>query len=437
MVDSGRRGFIKGLTTLSAVAAAKCGMSMMPEEQEAYDKYNAMVIPRPDGLFDGEPVLQVPAPDSMGVAFAVTALANGFAEVADNPGLKNPARFMAEGMPLAGIDDRVLRIRMTGLRPGTRYWYRVGAAKLEHPIGYWTKPSETVWSGVHSFITPGENAPSHFAMMSDTHAAFAQMSRITKLYRERKVPLVVWNGDIPNSLTNEREDFVKHYLVPPENEGYAADTPIVLNRGNHDFRGTAANRLGEVMMTRLPSERSPRDLALDRNFAFRMGEIALIGLDTGEDKPDHHPANGGFACFTPYRIAQTAWLKDCFKRPEIAGAPYVVAFVHIPLVELWPGANPGTLLEDYAVWQKECADMWGPILTENKVQLVLAGHKHRYRYDPATPARSWAEIIGGGRGAKTFQTLVEGKVEDGKLVILVHNTDEGRIVGEHVFAPRS
>ena len=190
-------------------------------------------------------------------------------------------------------------------------------------------------------------------------------------------------------------------------------------------------------MTRLPSERSPRDLALDRNFAFRMGEIALIGLDTGEDKPDNHPANGGFSCFTPYRIAQTAWLKDCFKRPEIAGAPYVVAFVHIPLVELWPGANPGTLLEDYAVWQKECADMWGPILTENRVQLVLAGHKHRYRYDPATPARSWAEIIGGGRGAKTFQTLVEGKVEDGKLVILVHNTDEGRIVGEHAFAPRS
>ncbi len=436
MVDSGRRGFIKGLTTLSAAAAAKCGMSMMPAEQKAYDKYNAMVIPRPDGLLDGEPVLQVPAPDSMGVAFAVTALANGFAEVADNPGLKNPVRFMAEGMPLAGIDDRVLRIRMAGLRPGTRYWYRVGAAKLEHPIGYWTKPSETVWSGVHSFITPGENAPSHFAMMSDTHAAFEQMSRITRLYRERKVPLVVWNGDIPNSLTNAREDFVKHYLVPPENEGYAADTPIVLNRGNHDFRGTAANRLGEVMMPRLPSERSPRDLALDRNFAFRMGEIALIGLDTGEDKPDHHPANGGFSSFTPYRIAQTAWLKDCFKRPEIAGAPYVVAFVHIPLVELWPGANPGTLLEDYAVWQKECADMWGPILTENKVQLVLAGHTHRYRYDPATTDRSWAEIIGGGRGGSTFQTLVEGKVEDGKLVVLVHNTDAGTIVGEHVFAPR-
>ena len=431
-----RRSFLKGSALMAAAAALKPGSAMMKSEQYAHDKYHAMKVPRPEGLLDGEPVLQAPAPESMGVAFAVTALANGFAEVADNPEMKGAARFMAEGLPLAGIDDRVLQVRMTGLKPGTRYWYRAGAAKLVHPIGYWTKPSEIVWSGVHSFVTPGENAPSHFGMMSDTHAQFQQMARITKKYRELGVPLMVWNGDIPNSLTNAREDFVKHYLVPPENAGYAADTPIVLNRGNHDFRGTAANRLGEVMMPRLPTERSMRDIALDRNFAFRMGEIALIGLDTGEDKPDFHPANGGFTRFTPYRVAQTAWLKDQFKRPEIAAAPYVVAFVHIPLIELWPGANPGTVLEDYAVWQKECAEMWGPVLTENRAQLVLAGHTHRYRYDEAKDGRSWAEIIGGGRGEKTFQTLVEGKVEGGELVVRVHNTDADKIVGEHRFKPR-
>ena len=437
MEETNRRTFLKGVATLSAIGAVKCGSAMMKSEQAAYDKYNALKIPRPEGLLDGEPVLQTPAPDSMGVAFAVTALANGFAEVADNPEMKNATRFMAEGLPLAGIDNRVLCVRMTGLKPGTKYWYRTGAAKLEHPVGYWTKPSEIVWHAVHSFTTAGENAPSHFGMMSDTHAQFEQMARITKKYRELGVPLMVWNGDIPSSLTNAREDFVKHYLVPPHNEGYAADTPIILNRGNHDFRGTAANRLGEVMMPRLPTERSMRDIALDRNFAFRMGEVALIGLDTGEDKPDHHPANGGFSRFTPYRVAQTAWLKDQFKRPEIANAPYVVAFVHIPLIELWPGANPGTILEDYAVWQKECADMWGPILTANKAQLVLAGHTHRYRYDAATDTRSWAEIIGGGRGDKTFQTLIEGKVEGGELVIRVHNTDAGTIVGEHRFKPRA
>jgi predicted phosphodiesterase len=428
--------FLKASALAAVAAPASRAAAMMPDEQAAYDKYNALEIPRPEGLLDGEPVLQVPAPDSMGVAFAVTALSNGFAEVADNPQMENPVRFMAEGMPLAGIDDRVLLVRMTGLKPGTKYWYRAGAAKLEHPVGYWTKPSEIVWSAVHSFTTPGENAPSHFGMMCDTHAQFQQMARIVKKYRELGVPLVVWNGDIPTSLTNKREDFVKHYLVPPENDGYAADTAIVLNRGNHDFRGTAANRLGEVMMPRLPSERSMRDITLDRNFAFRMGDVALIGLDTGEDKPDHHPANGGFSRFTPYRVAQTAWLKDQFKRPEIANAPYIVAFVHIPIVEIWPGANPGTILEDYAVWQKECAELWGPVLTENKVQLVLAGHVHRYSYQAPDATRSWAEIVGGGRGEYTYQTLIEGDVIDGELVMKVWNTDKDELVATHKFKPR-
>ncbi|MBR4616937.1 MAG: metallophosphoesterase, partial [Kiritimatiellae bacterium] len=149
-----------------------------------------------------------------------------------------------------------------------------------------------------------------------------------------------------------------------------------------------------------------------------------------------HPANGGYSCFTRYRKAQAEWLKDQFLRPEISGAPYIVAFVHIPLVELWPGANPGTLLEDYAVWQKECADLWGPVLTANRAQLVLAGHIHRYSHEAADATRSWAEIIGGGRGEKTFQTLVECKVDGGELLVRVHNTDTGEIAGEHRFKPR-
>ena len=190
-------------------------------------------------------------------------------------------------------------------------------------------------------------------------------------------------------------------------------------------------------MPRLPEERSMRDIALDRNFAFRMGEVALIGLDTGEDKPDHHPANGGFSRFTSYRQAQALWLKDQFERPEIARAPYIVAFVHIPLFDSNPNANPGTILEDYAAWQKECAELWGPTLAKNGVQLVMAGHTHRYRFDPATSDRPWAQIVGGGRGAAPrFQTLIEGKVEGGELVVRVHNTDADTLVAVHRFKPR-
>ena len=72
-----RRSFLKGSALLAAAAALKPGLAMRKSEQAAHDKYHAMKIPRPEGLLDGEPVLQAPAPESMGVAFAVSADASG------------------------------------------------------------------------------------------------------------------------------------------------------------------------------------------------------------------------------------------------------------------------------------------------------------------------------------------------------------------------
>ena len=433
-----RRSLIKGTAMLAAAGAWKQGAAMKPSEQASHDRWHALEVPRPDGLLDGEPALQAPAPDSMGVAFAVKGLANGFVEVGEDPALREgeTRRFMAEGLPLAQIDSRVLRVRLEGLEPGKKYWYRAGAATIASSGGYWTKPSEIVWGAVHSFTTPGESAPSHFALMSDTHEDFKQMAKIVAKYKELGVPLVVWNGDIPRSMVKEREDLVRCHLLPPGCEGFAADVPIAFNRGNHDFRGSAAAQLNTVSMPRRPQERDSRFAALDRNFAFRMGEIAIIGLDTGEDKPDFHPAAGGQSRFTQYRTLQSEWLRETLERRDIASAPFAVAIVHIPIVEFRPGANPGTILEDYAEWQKECAELWGPTLTAHGVQLVLAGHLHRYMHVPPAAGASWATIVAGGRGVSTFQTLIECKTEDGRLLVRVHNTDKGTIAGEHWFDKR-
>ena len=432
-----RRAFLRTSALAAVTAQAGRALAMLPDEQAAWDKWAGAAIPRPDGILTASPMLQRPAPNSMGVAFAVNALSAGFAEVADNPGMQDARRIEADGVPIATTDDRIHRIRIDGLKPGTRYWYRVGAASLAHPVGYWTKQSEIVWSATHSFVTAGETAPSHFAMMSDTHAEFAQMARMTAKYRSLGASFVVWNGDVARSKMDCREDLVKHFIELPKNDGYAADTPIVFNCGNHDYRGDYAWKLNEVMMPRPCSEHTGKYAHLARNFAFRAGEIALIGLDTGEDKPDHHPSFGGLARFRQYRELQAEWLKDQFKRPEIAKAPYVVAFVHIPIFDKRPNANPGNILEDWADWQADCAALWGPTLAENGVQLVLAGHKHRYRFDPATEARPWAQLVGGGRGEKTFQTIVDCRAEGGQLVADVWNTDNDTLVATHKFKPRT
>ena len=93
---------------------------MLPSEQEAYDICNAAPTPSAEGLLASEPVLQAPAGDSMGVAFAVNGLSVGFAEVSESPGMEGATRFISEGFPRVAPDDRLLRVRMDGLQPGTR-----------------------------------------------------------------------------------------------------------------------------------------------------------------------------------------------------------------------------------------------------------------------------------------------------------------------------
>ena len=215
------------------------------------------------------------------------------------------------------------------------------------------------------------------------------------------------------------------------------------------------------MMFRQPEERLSCDWDLGRNFAVRCGEIAMIGLDTGEDKLDSRDVFAGLFNMEPYRVAQRAWLEDALARPEIQSAPYLVAFCHIPLYDPRPRANPGDCdkdgggryFADFAIWQRTCANLWGPLLEKAGCQLVVTAHQHKYRYDEPIAGRSWAHIVGGGpelgvvgrvvngervqvKDESRFPTVVEGFVEGGRLRVRVHDVVKNCLAGEFDYAPR-
>lgn len=387
-----------------------------------------------------EPVLQCPAPDSMGVAWAVNGLANGAVEYADNPDWKNVATVRCGGFGMTAFDDQALQVRLTGLKPGTRYWYRTVTTPIAvYKNAYSIQLGEPETGRVHSFVTPSADVPARFCVLNDTHERWGQFDAIVRKVLDFKPALAVWNGDATNT-TEEKARAVETFLNPPvPTKGYAADIPLAFLNGNHDFRGKWIRKLDEVMLPRLPSERAARDWDLKRNFAFRLGDVAMVGLDTGEDKPDWHPKWMGLANFAPYRKAQTVWLRDALARPEIDGAPYIVVFCHIPLFDPDPLANPGDRLENWADWQKDCADQWGPLFVRHRVQVVVAGHQHCYRYDPATAARPWAQIVGGGPGksARNFPTVIAADTAGGQLTFTVHNVHTGQVAGVHTFRPRA
>lgn len=397
---------------------------------------------RGEPLKVGFPCLQAPGETTMGVSWAVSGLSKGVVEYADNPDFKNAKTVKSGGYGLVPIDVSALQVRLEGLKPATTYWYRtVTTPFTDYKNIYDAKLGEPIVSATYSFTTLGAGARSHFCMMSDSHAQWKPFEMVVKKMKELKPAAIVWNGDATNT-TQKKRTAVEVFLDPPvDDRDYAATIPTFFESGNHDFRGSWISKKEEVMLPRHPAERRGDQWDLKWNFAVRCGDFALIGMDTGEDKPDGHPKWFGLANFSPYRQAQAKWLEEQFARPEIAAAKFKVLFCHIPLFAAkdhpdYPHDGVAIDPEDFAYWSRECHDLWVPILEKAGVQLVVCGHKHKFRFDAPTADRKWAQVVGGGpecgrtrRGedATRFPTVVEGKVENGKLHLIVHDVFNGRI----------
>ena len=443
MIRMDRRNFLKG----AAVTAAVVGTSDWVKAAEHISSFAGEEDP--ERLIATAPMLQNFAETSVGVAFAVNGLANGYVLIGERPDLSDARKVVCGGIRMSDIDERVIQVRITDLKPATKYYYRIGADRIHYGGGYDMKVLGTEEDPrIYSFTTAGEALRGRFCVINDTHVRWNAIGPELDKIADLAPACVIWNGDASNT-EEELENLVKIYLDHPlERKDYAACTPYLFCPGNHDSRGRANRHLERVWMYRQPEERSPRDWDLGRNFAVRLGEVALIGLDTAEDKLDTNPRFAGLFKSGPYREAQTAWLKDALARPEIASAPFLVAFCHIPLHDDDPAHNPGDVAPadydpqysaDFAYWQRTCARMWGPLLNEAGCQLLITAHMHKFRFDPAGPGRSWAQLVGGGstmQEGDAYPTVIEGEVVNGFLRMRVHNIYAGRVQGVFLFAPR-
>jgi len=420
---------------------------------------------RPAGaLLVSPPVLQNAAETSMGVGFAVSALANGYVKLSRSPDMANARVIKCGGYRVTDMNDKVMLVRLTGLEPATTYYYQIGADRISYGGGYAMRVlGREEDPNVYSFTTLGVGAKASFCVISDTHRSWPAFQRLLDKIDVLLPSCVVWNGDA-YSTAEDMETLVGTLYTPKVRQtDYASRRPYLFVPGNHESRGFAARHLERALMFRQPEERNSRDWDLGRNFAVRCGDIAMIGLDTGEDKRDDRDIFAGLFNMEPYREAQTVWLKDVLARPDIRSAPYLVAFCHIPLYDgdrtLNPGDLPndgvgeGTYAHDFAIWQRACSRLWGPLLAEAGCQLVITGHQHRYRYDAPNAEHAWAQIVCGGpelgvsmkrRDGKRvevpdpglFPTVVEGRIADDTLTVSVHDVLGDRVADVFSFKPR-
>ena len=341
-------------------------------------------------------VLMAPRADGIEAVWAVTRLSRGLIEWEAEGGAKAIAGADAFGFVPQG--EAILRVRLSGLKPGTRYRIR------SHTIA--AGDQETVVSEWKSYRTLDPSAAAtRFTMWNDTHL---HDDSIRALHQATPgADFLLWNGDTCNNWT--KDELLVPALLHPGECDITGTRPLFITWGNHDVRGAHAFRMPGIVAT--PEGRP--------FYAFRSGPVAVICLHTGEDKPDDHPSFEGRVAFDALRAEQARWLAETIRRPELRDAPYRIVFCHIPL--RWKDEGP----QDYSKTgfdrhSGRSRAAWNQSLVKWKAQIILSGHTHEPAWLPPDTEFPYGQLIGGG--PKMAQaTWIEGVADAAQLRLKVTN----------------
>jgi len=359
-----RRAFIER-STLATLGATLAGRDLLAQAVPP-----APAAARPPGpVVATPPVLQDMTERSVRVFWSTPAPASGWIEYGSTPALGLVAR--GEQAGLLPYDSRVLAVRLSGLKPGTKYYYRTQTVPVDFKGPYNIVRGEPVAGPVFEFTTfDAAAARTSFLIWNDTHQNNITLTRLARHVPDYPADFLLWNGDIFNDVRTE--DMLIAETLHPARLEYAATRPLVFARGNHDVRGAQARMLGRTLAA--PDGRY--------YYSFRQGPVAFLVLDTGEDKDDGHPEYGGLGDFASYRLEQQAWLEQELRRPEFRAAPFRVLITHIPL---------RGFAESVDSWRK-----WGALLQTARFDYAFSGHTHRHAYNAPTAEQPWPLLVGGG-----------------------------------------
>lgn len=251
-------------------------------------------------------------------------------------------------------------VRLGGLRPGTRYQYRLRVTPVLELLSYWPKKGKPTESAAFSFTTLDRRAASTtFAVVSDLHESVSRIDSVAKRVDWTATEFLVNTGDSFNGVTSEKQLWDR-WLTPLIAAGMQT-VPLVFARGNHDTRGGFARELTR----HVPIE--------EGRFYFTRdpGPVHLIVIDTGEDKADSTQVYARLNVMEEYRREELDWFRRHVQESaRLRSAPFRVVVMHQPE---W-----GWLAGDQVRAQRE----WTAVANEAKVDLVIAGHDHRYSLTP-------------------------------------------------------
>lgn len=360
--------------------------------------------------FDHGPYLQGLTPNEVYVYF--TTSEKGFSSVElREVGHDEISRHTTIDDGLIEANNTRNAILLKGLKPDTRYEYRLFSTKIKQFRLSQNIYSDTIRTDWYSFTTLDPKArAATFVTTSDIHDDADKYRRLLSHIPLQKTQMVFLLGDILSHFSREGQPYSSFIDVSVDK--FATHTPFVLIRGNHDTRGALARTYDQYI-------RRP-----DKHFygTYTLGNTFIIMLDTGEDKPDDHHDYSGITSFEAYRQEQAEWLRKVVKSKAFKSAKHRIVMAHIPAIRRSP---------DNTRASAHTADMvhklYLPILNKEKIDLMISGHTHRF------------QLIETKKGENNFPMLINDnnsisyyEVTDAGIHVKTVN-DQGEVTMDRIF----
>lgn len=343
-----------------------------------------------DKIFRMKPYLQNPVGNGITVMWETTVPAYCWVEYGTDTTQLKRARTIVDGQVVC--NNYLHKIRIDGLQPGQKYYYRVCSQEILLYQAYKKVFGNTAQSAFSEFTLPATDTDSFTAVVfNDLHQHTQTFRALCQQIKNVNYDFVVFNGDCVDDPVdhNQATSFIRELT-----EGVCGGRiPTFFMRGNHEIRNAYSIGL-----------RDHYDYVGDRTYgSFNWGDTRIVMLDCGEDKPDDHWVYYGLNDFTQLRNEQVDFLKRELSSKEFKKAEKRVLIHHIPLY-----GNDGKNL---------CANLWTKLLEKAPFNISLNAHTHKYAYHPKGElGNNYPVIIGGGY-----------KMDGATVMILEKKKDELRV----------
>ena len=296
------------------------------------------------------------------------------------------------------LTSTVHSVHLTGLKPGTRYRYRVYSQEVLSHVGWRVIYGNVAATSVYgkqplTFLTSDHSRQSvNFAMVNDIHGKSDLLEKLISHCDLKKTDMFLFNGDMVSIFNNEKEIF--EGFMDKATELFASEIPMYYTRGNHETRGSFAIAFQDYF--------SPKQEHI--YYMFRQGPVCFVILDSGEDKPDSDLEYAGITVYDQYRTEQAEWLKKVLESKEYKEAPFKVVVCHMPPFGGWHG-------------EQEVAEKFIPLLNNAGVDIMLCGHLHRYMRNEPKDGVRFPVIV------NSNNTVLKAEAQNNKLSIKVLDQD--------------